>query len=345
MLGLLRTTLALIVVTAHLFIGPPSAGNYAVFGFYLISGYLMTLIMHESYGYTALGRYKFASNRALRLYPQYWAAAVFSLILIAVGMGDAHQVMFLPKTFGEVLANITMIFPSWSPIGVTPRLVPPTWGITVEIFFYVLICIGISRTFTLTKIWFGLSVAYVIVSYILGWAGGARYDPVWAASLPFSVGALLYFFSKDRKKYDRFLNIPIPAWVLYVLIIANFFLGTYLLRVQDGIIEELPTYSNIVLCALLIYKISGGEVIVNITKATDKWIADFSYPLYLLQWQVLILVSNLLYGESFREFSLRGAISFGLSLLLATLMSYAFIMWIDKPIEDIRNRVRTKQER
>jgi len=55
MLGLLRTTLAIMVMSYHLFVGILPLGTYAVFGFYVISGYLMTLVMHESYGYSGGG--------------------------------------------------------------------------------------------------------------------------------------------------------------------------------------------------------------------------------------------------------------------------------------------------
>jgi peptidoglycan/LPS O-acetylase OafA/YrhL len=52
MFGFFRTLLALAVVVEHL--GPAHyVGPYAVFGFYVLSGYLMTLIMHETYGHTA----------------------------------------------------------------------------------------------------------------------------------------------------------------------------------------------------------------------------------------------------------------------------------------------------
>ena len=85
MFGVLRTTLALMVMAFHLFAGIAPLGKYAVFGFYVISGYLMTLVMNDTYGHTWSGRYAFALNRLLRLYPQYWAAATFSIVLILGG--------------------------------------------------------------------------------------------------------------------------------------------------------------------------------------------------------------------------------------------------------------------
>jgi len=80
MFGTYRTLLALMVVALHL--GGLSMGGYAVFGFYVLSGYLMTLIMQNNYGYSALGFYKYALNRFLRIYPIYWVSIVFSAILV-----------------------------------------------------------------------------------------------------------------------------------------------------------------------------------------------------------------------------------------------------------------------
>lgn len=49
MFGTYRAFLALMVVALHLG-GIPKIGAYAVFGFYCLSGYLMTLIMQTNYG-------------------------------------------------------------------------------------------------------------------------------------------------------------------------------------------------------------------------------------------------------------------------------------------------------
>ena len=54
MLGTLRFTLAWIVAAAHLE-RTIWNGTYAVFSFYIISGYLMCLVMNERYGFSAKG--------------------------------------------------------------------------------------------------------------------------------------------------------------------------------------------------------------------------------------------------------------------------------------------------
>ena len=147
MFGLLRTVLAVIVMAGHL-LDKWQIGTYAVFGFYMISGYLMTSIMQESYGYHLAGRARFVFNRFLRLYPLFWCSALLSLSLIVVIGAEFtqayHSGIYLPKTWIEILANLTMVYPRWFANEFTPILVPTTWAITVELFFYAAICLGLS---------------------------------------------------------------------------------------------------------------------------------------------------------------------------------------------------------
>ena len=64
-------------------------GEYAVFGFFALSGYLMTLIMQQNYGYTVRGIGGYALNRFLRIYPIYWVVCGLS-ILILLALDSAH---------------------------------------------------------------------------------------------------------------------------------------------------------------------------------------------------------------------------------------------------------------
>jgi peptidoglycan/LPS O-acetylase OafA/YrhL len=54
MFGALRTIWASMVVFGHIF-WLSDFGRFAVFGFYILSGYLMTYVMHQSYGYNLAG--------------------------------------------------------------------------------------------------------------------------------------------------------------------------------------------------------------------------------------------------------------------------------------------------
>ena len=70
MFGILRTLLAINVVLLHIF-NVPKLGNYSVSFFFVLSGFLMTLIMNKTYGFTSSGVVFFWKNRILRLYPVY----------------------------------------------------------------------------------------------------------------------------------------------------------------------------------------------------------------------------------------------------------------------------------
>ena len=348
MFGVLRTTLALMVMINHLFFGAFSLGGYAVYGFYIISGYLMTLIMHESYSYSWIGRWSFAVNRFLRLYPQYWLASLISILLILIVGGEAvanyNESMVMPDTYSGYMYNLLMIFPSWNPSDVNPRLVPPAWALTVEIFFYILICLGLSKTFTRVKVWFLLSICYLLFTFIGGLSWEDRYFPVAAASLPFSIGSAIYFISRNKNANEVFMKYSISSTRLFVLMLANSLVWVVLSRMHIGGLVEIGFYINIFICAALVYSIVNGSEVISITRPLDKFIGDFSFPIYLLHWQSGLFVSYFIFGEAFHEFSIRGFYSFIVSLVFVAVLSYVFILIVDKPIQHVRSKVKANKE-
>lgn len=164
MFGLYRTFLALLVAFHHLS-GIRFQGS-TVFCFYMLSGYLMTLIMHDNYGYSLAGIRRFAISRFLKIYPLYWIACLTSIFLIVcLGIHYTkayHSKIFLPENFTQILRNFFVIFSIQS----SPRLVPPTWALTVQFFFYILIASGISKTKKITTIWFLISICYTFYTSI-----------------------------------------------------------------------------------------------------------------------------------------------------------------------------------
>ncbi|MEP3929140.1 acyltransferase family protein, partial [Rhodopirellula bahusiensis] len=199
MFGCYRTYLALMVFWGHL-LQLSGLGQYAVFGFYALSGYLMTTIMSRSYGYTRQGRTRYLINRFLRIYPVWWSSLTIAVIVLAiVGKERAtmfHSSMYLPSDFTGWLQNISLVFPSMKPIDCSPRISPSIWALTVELFFYGLICLGISKTRRATWLWFLLSCGYVLYTYWAELDFGSRYFPILAASLPFSIGSLIHHYPK-----------------------------------------------------------------------------------------------------------------------------------------------------
>ena len=61
MFGVYRFLLALNVVFYHV-LDVPGIGPLAVYSFFVLSGFLMTMIMQQTYGYSVTGIKKYAIN-------------------------------------------------------------------------------------------------------------------------------------------------------------------------------------------------------------------------------------------------------------------------------------------
>ncbi|MFH2010418.1 MAG: acyltransferase [bacterium] len=350
MFGALRTLLALIVLLGHLYVGY-LPGTYAVFGFYIISGYLMTLVMHESYGYTRDGRLRFAVNRCLRLYPQYWIASGITLLLIVVFGAKAikayHAVMFVPDSWQAVGQNFFMFFSLWSPVGERPRLVPPTWALTVELFFYALIALGLSKTSRRVWAWVVASLGYYAGTFYLGLGFESRYYPVAAASLPFSLGSLLYFIARSAPNEFWTARVPPPSLWL-ALAFGN--LGAAALfgaLLSNPKVVEQGFYLNLALMVLVVFSLAvHGRGLPLLNATWDKRLGELSYPLYLVHWQAGAIVSYFLVGAPlvFRRhvhgLSSQGVANLLLSALGALALSVLLVWGVDRPVQRLRNRIR-----
>src|SRR5438067_9448137 len=98
MTGYLRFVLASLVVANHVWL--PTAnrvGLHAVAGFFVISGYLMTMVINEVY--TDLSGFaRYLANRFLRIFPLYWTVCGLTWI----------GLMIAPRVFGNLNSAIAM---------------------------------------------------------------------------------------------------------------------------------------------------------------------------------------------------------------------------------------------
>lgn len=333
MFGTFRAILAIMVVALHLG-GVPALGNYAVFAFFCLSGYLMTLIMQRNYGYTLIGFSTYIINRFLRIYPIYWFSIILSIILIwysgEVSSVHFHKAIYLPKDEWDLFRNVTLFFPYRDP----PRLTPPAWALTVEICFYILIGLGLAKNKLITLIWFVFSVLYHLSVTAMGLGREYYYFSILAASLPFSTGAIVFHFNKQLRVLIDKVSIVHPIFMIPVFILINWLIGIFL-SASHGLFF----YINFILCAVYILVLSNTKSLPYIDAKLDKWIGDFSYPMYLIHYQVgflMVLVFSS-FGVSFERPSL--------SLFLAAMPLIILFSWIasvlmEKPIDLIRDRIK-----
>jgi len=334
MFGAYRTILALFVVLDH-FGGVGFIGAYAVFGFFVLSAYLMTYIMQRNYGYTLRGVAGYGLNRFLRIYPIYWIACLVAIIVLASLDPEAttgiNAQFSMPQSADEWLRNLGIVLK----ISTSPVLIFPAWALTVELFYYVCIGLGLSRFRTSTLLWFLFSAAYTLFIVLTDAPWGQRYYSIGAASLPFATGAMIYHWRDSHAKYCSFIvtNRWMPPFLLS-LIVGNLGLSTYI-----GTEDLWGLYINWLLCSAMIVALFRRTQLPFVSRRFDSWLGNLSYPIYLLHFP---LGFALLYF--YRQWDLSvsgpGAAMFLFSVVPVLLLAWLMSIVVELPIERIRRRIK-----
>lgn len=347
MFGAYRAFLAMAVVIQHLLL-VPVIGQYAVHGFFILSGYLMTYVMQHTYGYSWVGYKRFGVNRFLRLYPAYWAILSLSLVIILILGEDItrsyRRFIYLPSSAQEWFQNLSLLYFSAFPGQVEPRFSPPTWALTIELIFYVLIMLGISKNRQITWVWFYTSALYMALTHIQQWGDSARYSSILAGSLPFAVGALIYHYRQQLETKSMFLASNYVVLALLLAFIINAFLAASIRYERDeSVLMELAHhvsfYLNYMVNALLVVMLIKGRFpLVN--RRVDGWLGDLSYPTYLFHWLAGLAVSMMIWGEPLRGDSYQGIITFVGACLLCVVLSVFITYVVDRPLKRVRAAVK-----
>jgi peptidoglycan/LPS O-acetylase OafA/YrhL len=327
--GTFRFVLALAVAASHLAL-QDFIGHYAVFGFYLLSGYLMTLVTNRTYGFGYQGFTHYAVNRVLRIYPGYFVALVLSVIAILL-VAEPNTTRFnialrLPDEALGVLSNLTLVGLSH----ITPaRLVPPAWALAVEFAFYILIGLGFGRSIRAAAIWFALSCIATVLLLVAGAPFGERYFPIYAASLPFSLGALIFQLKESGKlRLNRSLA-AVLATLIPILTVWNLF------SASNGRYQQTANfYLSLLLLATTVFLLSDIRLRNRFLLDLDTLLGGLSYPIYLLHWQCGAIV-----GTAF-GFDPNSAQLFLATLPLLLALSWTVRRYVEIPIERTRSRFR-----
>lgn len=343
MFGFFRLALAFNVVAYHI-AGIPTIGKYAVYSFFILSGFLMTTIMKKTYGYTLVGFKRYFLNRFLRLYPIYWVLLIISFFLfLIIGFDFAssyHHKITLPQTTLDVIANIFFIYPEYRPVEYAVRLAPATWALTIELFFYFLIGLGISKTKSNTCLWFGFSILYVLYKIVFLNIFITGYGTILSASLPFSIGAMLYYYQKEIYNLLKKIRYYIPIFLL--LFVINLIIPVYSgIYVPDSHwkVELIGAYLNLALSSFLItILLFDGDKYFN--KKVDRFLGDLSYPVYIFHITGAVTASWLIFGTVEKGLNANGFITFIIASVITIAVSIIVNHVLNKRIESKRNLVK-----
>lgn len=340
-MGTLRFILALSVVIAHAGL-PTALGNarLAVQIFYVISGFLISFVLHKDDAYANVWR--FYLNRALRLYPVYWTVAAATLALWLCFSDRAFQFsqLALAAKVSLIASNIAIFGQDWIMFlkesgaslgfalsrGSDPAalfhflVVPQAWSLGVEITFYLIAPFIVRRP----KLVFGLALGSFTMT-IIGWLVGLDTDPWTYRFFPFELSLFLCGALAERhllpiaRQLDEKLLVAAP-----VAAIALFAAYPYI-----PIIEPLRSALIIGLATCLLpmlFLFQNG-------RRWDVIVGDTSYPLYICHVTVIWSL------RAVWPFDVGSAFVFA-TVLLSCGTALMLQRFVTAPVEKIRDRLR-----
>jgi len=174
------------------------------------------------------------------------------------------------------------------------------------------------------------------ISFVgLGW--DYRYFTIPAASLPFAAGAMVYHH-QDRLKVvlQRYQGgyADFIAPVIFAVFLLNWVVG-----VKLKIAPEVSFYLSFLLCVLMLIVLASRPRLPWVSRRFDSFLGDFSYPIYLLHYQVGLVVISLA-GWLGLSMERPSEILLVLSLPLLFLVCWGFSTIVEKPIEILREQVK-----
>ena len=340
MQSIFRFFLAWLVAIAHLTAGNSFTshfGVFAVFGFYALSGYLITLILNDVYKFDFKS---FAYNRILRLYPIYFIVAAGTLCLILIYPAETaafKRQWALHTAPQDILANLFII-----PFEFTSgrfRIVPPAWSVAVELINYFLLWLIIARHRIIAFVCVGVSIFYHLFLYLTAPGWMPRYDPVLAAVLPFSIGASIYFL-------QNYISAFSVAAIRKILVVASVMWLVNLLSIgasggTKSAFFDLGFYINLIVLSVLLVCFSAPQYRAR-AQGIAKLCGDLAYPVFLLHWPMGFVVASIFYGFFDGGMS-RGWPVFFTVIPFIFFSSLAVVWLSNQLIEPVRDRVRPKQ--
>jgi peptidoglycan/LPS O-acetylase OafA/YrhL len=354
-MGMLRFILAFGVAAEHLRIPVPVVGSFtAVQGFFIISGFYMSLIYGNAYGSAR----DFYASRALRIFPVYWAILAGTIAYMAIGfaLGRTELTIFDNIAKGEFTAwtatyfvatnllifgsDATWFFPKLfgdAIHAVRYLVVSPVWTLGLELVFYAL-CPLLLRLRTLT-IW--LLVGTTLAARVIGYQYGLNGDPWHARFIGFEIGTFLIGVLAHRAYqaggWPLIANRSVVGYSICAALFAYALSADWLGRWLNApdLFGAARWFMSPALYALIVLAL---PTLFELTKKMkwDSYIGEYSYPLYLWHYAFAVLI---VYNQPAPTL-LNGSIAMTLSLIHAALV----IHYVQMPVDKIRHRLYRRDE-
>lgn len=329
MFGFYRFILAFFVILYHLG-GYHPIGWYSVYGFFVLSGYLMTLVISKKYPLNSGGLVSFEFNRVLRIFPAYLLIMLAAMALMAIPSfaavaADVRPRMGMPTSLFDWWQNF--FFYGWQTY--TPKLMPHCWSIARELVICSLVFFIFARNRWLSLAWLFLCIGFAGFTLAKELPFFWVYHSHKTAMISYALGGCIYHFRGSLKNLTR------PLLPLLLLASLLPFLNESLWRIVDDSGRNVSAfYVNTILSAYMVLLLStlreaGKSWIVNL----DNFLGNISYPMFLVHWNIGILVKSWMGGPMEPSFAL-----FAVCLVPIMAISWVINTYVEQPLTPVRRK-------
>ncbi len=326
----LRALAILLVVIFHFELLPfGKPGFIGVDVFFVISGFLITRIIHADLKTGTFSLSEFYLKRLRRLYP-----ALLATLVLYLGAG---YFLFLPDLYQQLseqillsLAYVVNVY-FWQTVnyfGFAAKEVPllHMWSLAVEEQFYLFFPLAAMLVFRWLRV---AMVPLLVLAMVLSFALGT-------------------YFATTKPEL-AFYMLPTRAWemlagsVLAVVVPAGFRMGTAgagalglagLAAILSALVLHTPAtqvpgwFTLLPVSGTLALLLAGTAPVAPTTRFFSTgllvWVGRISYPLYLVHWPILILIRYSTEGFTY-GWKLSG-------LALSVVLAWAIYRFVERPI-------------
>lgn len=300
----LRGLQILALIGYHAFPKLIPGGYIGVSIFFVISGYLITLILLKGFNSGSFNFLDFYIKRVRRIFPSLVIILIFSIIVGYFLLPPQEYAQIGKYTLGGFLFIDNFI--AWTESGYfdgTAELKPllHLWSLGIEEQYYLLWPLFLWVIFT-RKLSFILAIASVVfISFMMNietmkWSQSAAFYFPWTRFWEIIFGGILAYFHFKKNDYlgDFFIfsRFKYLGEVISSLGLAIIFFGVFYFNKNSHFPGWLAIIPVLGACLIIF---AGPENIINriiLSNRVMVWIGLISYPLYLWHWTLFSFLRN-----------------------------------------------------
>lgn len=312
------------------------SGAFFLDVFFIISGFLISLILIQEYKIGTFSLKNFYARRIIRIWPLYFLVVIVKIVIIP--MTD-HFPWILIKTNLLYACSFTVNYQLLLEFSNTYTIL---WSICIEEHIYLLLPLFLfvfKGKFKLIG-WAFVIIGFISWFYFKGIPSVSGYNTTYFVSFGyfyyFGIGTLIAYFHNEGVKLNLLFVKPVQIFILIILMLIIFNIVPYNYSLFKILLM------NGLLGGYLVWLATQQNFVINLKPAVSKYLGNISYGMYITH---IITV-----GATIRYFK-NGDITFSellwgwgipciatmLTIVLATILYYFF----ERPILKLKSRFTT----